>query len=177
MQFDDQTKKEIVKYESILESLTQISIYRNTVESLISKCKRFIGKDLETRTNGEALILSSALLFRGCFIPEYYKLYGQKVCDVIHLNIPDKNLMIYVKYLNFNEFNLKEDINQVRALAILHDKPILFIDPMNKAKQILAHVLKDLQIRKYDHFDNDFDERPNLFEKFNYKQDPNPALY
>jgi hypothetical protein len=111
---------------------------------LIEKCKKFIGKDLETRTNGETLILSSALLFRGCFIPDYYKLYAQKVCEVIHLNIPDKNLMIYVKYLNFNEFNLKEDINQVRALAILHDKPILFIDPMNKAKQILAHVLKDL---------------------------------
>ena len=85
--------------------------------------------------------------------------------------------MIYVKYLNLNELNLKEDIDQVRVLAILHDKPILFIDPMNKAKHILANVLKDLQIRKYDHSDNDFDERPILFEKFNYKQDPTPASY
>jgi hypothetical protein len=127
-------KKEILKYEAILESLTQISRYQITVASLILKCKKFVGEDLETRTNGEALILSSALLFRGCFIPEYYKLFAQKVCEVIDLNIPDKKLMIFLKCLNLNELNLKEDIDHVRALALLHDNPILLIDPMNIAK-------------------------------------------
>jgi hypothetical protein len=37
--------------------------------------------------------------------------------------------MISLKNLNFTELNIKEDIDQVRALALLHDKPILFIDP------------------------------------------------
>ena len=101
---------------------------------MILKCKIFVGEDLETRTNGEALILSSALLFRGCFIPEYYKLFAHKVCEVIELNIPDKKLMIFLKCLNLNELNLKEDIDHVRALALIHDNPILLIDPINKAK-------------------------------------------
>jgi len=56
---------------------------------LILKCKKFIGEDLETRANGEALILSSTLLFRGCLIPEYYKLIAQKAHEIVKQNIPD----------------------------------------------------------------------------------------
>jgi len=58
--------------------------------------------------------------------------------------------MDFLKNLNFSEINLKNDIDLVRAFALLIDKPILFIDPIGKAKQILLPVFKDLQIRKYD---------------------------
>lgn len=104
------------------------------------KCKILIGEDLETRANGEALILSSTLLFRGCFIPEYYKLFEQKVFYVVEQNIPDIKLMEFLKNRNYSEINLKEDIEKVRALAVFIDKPILFIDPMDNAKQILVPV-------------------------------------
>jgi len=52
--------------------------------------------------------------------------------------------MDFLKSLNFSEFNLKDDIDQVRALTLLIDKPLLFIDPMRKAKKILEPVSKDL---------------------------------
>jgi hypothetical protein len=82
--------------------------------------------------------------------------------------------MVYIRKLNFKEFNLKDDVDQVRALAFLQDKPILFIDPLDKAKQILASIFKELKVKKYDSQNIDFDDKPVLFEKFNYKQDPNP---
>jgi hypothetical protein len=115
--------------------------------------KKYIGEDLETRTNGQSLILSSTILFRGCFIPDYYKLFALKVCDVVHLNIPDKKLMIFLKNLNFTELNIKEDIDQVRALALLHDKPILFLDPLDKAKNILSPIYKDLKVINCNNYD------------------------
>ena len=52
--------------------------------------------------------------------------------------------MDFLKNLNFSEINLKDDIDQVRALTLLIDKPLLFIDQMRKAKQILVSASKDL---------------------------------
>ena len=39
--------------------------------------------------------------------------------------------MVSLKNLDFTEFNLKEDVNQVRAYAQLQDQLVLFIDPLN----------------------------------------------
>ena len=48
--------------------------------------------------------------------------------------------MDFLRGRTYSEINLKEDIDKVRALAMFIDKPILFIDPMDKAKQILVPV-------------------------------------
>ncbi len=116
---------------------------------MILKCKKFIGEDIETRANGEALILSSTLLFRGCFLPEYYNIIAQKVNEIVQQNIPDIKLMVFLKNINFSEINLKDDIDKVRVFAFLIDKPIIFIDPNKKSKQILLPVFKHLQVRNY----------------------------
>ncbi len=52
--------------------------------------------------------------------------------------------MDFLKNLNFSKINLKDDIDQLRAMTLLIDKPLLFIDSMSKAKKILEHASKDL---------------------------------
>jgi hypothetical protein len=52
--------------------------------------------------------------------------------------------MVSLKNLNFSDFNIKDDIDQVKALGLLLDKPLLFIDPMSKTKQILTSLFKEL---------------------------------
>ena len=84
--------------------------------------------------------------------------------------------MDFLKNLNFSEINLKDDVDQVRALALLIDKPLLFIDPISKAKQILLRIFKDLQVVRYDQKDKILNDRPILFENFNYKKDLNPIF-
>ena len=52
--------------------------------------------------------------------------------------------MDILKNISYSEINLKDDLDQVRALIFLIDKPLLFIDPISKAKHILVRVFKDL---------------------------------
>ena len=106
--------------------------------SLVFRCQHSMGTDLETQTNAEALAISATILFKGCFVPQYFKIFREKTFNVIEANIPNKEAMLILKYSDFQEFNIKEDADLVRVLSILHDEALLFIDPMNKALEILS---------------------------------------
>ena len=56
--------------------------------------------------------------------------------------------MLKLKYFDFQEFNIKDDADLVRVLSILNDEALLFIDPMNKALEILSLVYPSIKLRK-----------------------------
>ncbi len=99
-----------------------------------------MGTDLETeKSNAEALGISANILFKGCFVPQYFKIFREKTFNVIKANIPFNDMpMLKLKYFDFQEFNIKHDADLVRVLSILNDEALLFIDPMNKALEILS---------------------------------------